>query len=71
MGKSMSEHPRDVERFRRAAGEGRDSIVIEFAGFLARNKKWWLAPIVVVLLLVTVLVILGGSAAAPLIYTLF
>jgi len=62
---------REDETFKKAAAEGRTSLVSEFWYFLKQNKKWWLTPIILALGLLGALVILGGSGVAPFIYTLF
>lgn len=62
---------RDTDKFSKAAGAPRASLVVEFWQFLAHNKKWWLLPIGVVFFLLGALMLLGGTAAAPFIYTLF
>jgi len=47
-------------------------LIKDFAGFLAKRKKYWLAPIIVVMLLLGALLVLAsGSAIAPFIYTIF
>jgi len=47
-------------------------LIKDFAGFLAKRKKYWLAPIIFVMLLLGILIVLaGGSAIAPFIYTIF
>lgn len=47
-------------------------LIKDFAGFMAKRKKYWLAPIIVVMLLLGALIVLaGGSAIAPFIYTIF
>ena len=47
-------------------------LIKDFAGFMAKRKKYWLAPIIIVMLLLGVLVVLAsGSAIAPFIYTIF
>jgi len=47
-------------------------LIKDFAGFLAKRKKYWLAPIIFVMLLLGVLIVLAsGSAIAPFIYTIF
>ena len=57
--------------FEAEAQHARSTIVGEFFGFLAHNKKWWLLPLVLVLLGLSLVMILGGTAIAPFIYTLF
>ena len=47
-------------------------LIKDFAGFMAKRKKFWLAPIIIVMLLLGLLVVLAsGSAIAPFIYTIF
>ncbi len=47
-------------------------LIKDFAGFMAKRKKYWLAPIIIVMLLLGVLIVLAsGSAIAPFIYTIF
>lgn len=67
----MSDAPRRTEFEKAAADDEGESLVAEFAAFLAENKKWWLMPIVIVMLLLGVLIWLSSTAAAPFIYTLF
>lgn len=44
----------------------------DFAGLLAKRKKYWLAPIILTMLLLGALLVLAnGSAIAPFIYTIF
>jgi len=57
--------------FETEAQQAKSSIVSEFFGFLAHNKKWWLLPLILVLLGLSLVMILGGTAIAPFIYTLF
>lgn len=60
-----------ADAFNAAANEKRTSLVSEFIGFMAENKKWWLLPILMTMLMAGALVLLGGTGAAPFIYTLF
>lgn len=53
------------------ADAGSESLIGEFLGFLAHNKKWWLLPIVVVMVAMAALLYLSGTGGAPFIYTLF
>jgi len=47
-------------------------LIKDFAGFMAKRKKYWLAPIIIVMLLLGVLIVLAsGSSIAPFIYTIF
>jgi len=47
-------------------------LIKDFAGFIAKRKKYWLVPIIIVMLLLGVLVVMAsGSAIAPFIYTIF
>jgi len=47
-------------------------LIKDFAGFMAKRKKYWLAPIIIVMLLLGMLIVLAsGSAIAPFIYTIF
>jgi Family of unknown function (DUF5989) len=65
----IPDKPSDFEKA--AASSQDESLVAEFWGFLAQNKKWWLLPILIVMLLLGTLIFLSGTAAAPFIYTLF
>lgn len=60
-----------AKKFDELAQQKRNSIIVEFWGFLKYNKKWWLIPILIVLLILCLLVLLGGTAIAPFIYPLF
>ncbi|HEX3906228.1 MAG TPA: DUF5989 family protein [Polyangia bacterium] len=60
-----------ADEFKSAAAKAKPSLLKDFFGLLAQNKKWWLLPLIVVLVGLGVLAILGGTAAAPFIYTLF
>jgi Family of unknown function (DUF5989) len=48
------------------------AILLEFFGFLWRQRLWWMIPMVAVTFLLGVLLVVGQSSAlAPFIYTLF
>ena len=50
----------------------RQSLVREFASFVAHEKKWWMIPLIAVLLLVAILIVFAGSSPlAPFLYPLF
>lgn len=66
----MSQNQPETD-FQKAADAPEESLLAEFWGFLAHNKKWWLLPILTVLLLMGVLIVLSSTGAAPFIYTLF
>jgi hypothetical protein len=64
--------PDKPSEFEKASASFQDeSLISEFWGFLAANKKWWLLPILFVALLLGVLIFLSSTPAAPFIYTLF
>ena len=65
------QHDDSPNAFKSAAARAKPSLLKDFFGLLAQNKKWWLVPLIVVLVGLGVLAILGGTAAAPFIYTLF
>jgi hypothetical protein len=67
----MINEPDKKQDFERMAEGAQPSLIAEFVGFLAHNKKWWLLPILLVVGLLGLLTILAGSGAAPFIYTLF
>ena len=52
----------------------RTTLLMEFAWFVKRYRKFWLIPLLVVFLLLAALLslsMLTGGAAAPFIYTIF
>ena len=57
--------------FEEHAQKKRSSIVHEFIGFMADNKKWWMAPIIVCLAALLALAFLAGTGAGPFVYTIF
>ena len=68
----MGESPEKTSEFQQHAGRRRRSLLGEFLGFLAHNKKWWLLPILVVMALLGLLVLLTNiSIIAPFIYEIF
>ena len=52
---------------------GRQSLLSEFAEFLAENRKWWMIPILAVFALfaLLLLIIAVNPAFAPFVYTIF
>jgi hypothetical protein len=60
---------RNLENVRREQPD--TNLLVEWWGFLRKNKKWWLLPIIFVVLCLSLLVWLASTAAAPLIYSLF
>lgn len=70
---SSNEEPEDdatARQFQAAAGEKAPSLLGEFTGWLAHNKKWWLAPVLVVTLLLGLVLVLQGTALGSWIYAL-
>ena len=68
----MSEQPdNQAEKFAKEAHGRRSSLIGEFLGFLAHNKKWWLLPILLVLGVMGLLVLASASGISAFLYTLF
>lgn len=67
----MTLDPNEPNRLERLAHEKPPSIVAEFLGFLAENKKWWLLPILIMIGAFGILVALASTGVAPFIYTMF
>jgi hypothetical protein len=49
------------------------NLLLEFLGFVRRERKWWLVPMLLALGIVGVIVMMAAlfPAAAPFVYTLF
>lgn len=51
----------------------KQSLVREFIGFIAHEKKYWMIPLIAVLLVIGLFLIIAASSGplAPFIYTMF